>query len=134
NAHTISYHNSTKPYYVWILNNKQIHLPPPAITTLPLNHRQVTMTYIDPLHINLLANYDHFLVTEEDANQLPTNPSLDTNTWRYDAKFSSRPNPSDTVNHFSLFDHLKHLLSQDPKLKLIVLGGGHVLLLLVNTT
>ena len=123
-----------KRYYAWLLNDKQIDLPAAAIGSLPLNHRQVTMTYSDPLHSNLLANYDHFLVTEEDANQLPTNPSLDTNTWRYDAKFSSRPNPADTVNHFSLFDHLKHLLSQDPKLKLIGLGGGLDIWLFRNTT
>ena len=123
-----------KSYYAWLLNDKQIDLPAAAIGSLPLNHRQVTMTYSDPLHSNLLANYDHFLVTEEDANQPPTNPSLDTNTWRYDAKFSSRPNQSDTVNHFSLFDHLKHLLSQDPKLKLIGLGGGLDIWLFRNTT
>jgi hypothetical protein len=92
------------------------------------------MTYSDLLHSNLLANYDHFLITEEDANQPPTNPSLDTNTWRYDATFSSRPSPADTVNHFSQFDHLRHLLSQDPKLKLIGLGGGLDIWLFRNTT
>src|SRR5439155_22159926 len=123
-----------KSYYAWLLNDKQIDLPAAAIGSLPLNHRQVTMTYSDPLHSNLLANYDHFLITEEDANQAPTNPSLDTHTWRYDPKFSSRANPADTDNHFSLFDHLKHLLSQDPKLKLIGLGGGLDIGLFRNTT
>ncbi len=123
-----------KRYYAWLLSDKQIDLPAVALGSLPLNHGQVTMKHSDPQHSNLLANYDHFLVTEEDANQPPTNPSLDTNTWRYDAKFSSRPNPSDTVNHFSLFDHLKHLLSQDPKLKLIGLGGGLDIWLFRNTT
>jgi serine/threonine protein kinase len=123
-----------KSYYAWLLNDRQIDLPAAAIGSLPLNHRQVTMTYSDPLHSNLLANYDHFLITEEDANQPPTNPSLDTNTWRYDATFSSRPSPADTVNHFSQFDHLRHLLSQDPKLKLIGLGGGLDIWLFRNTT
>lgn len=113
-----------KRYYAWLLNDQEIDLPAVAIGPLPLNHRQVTLTYSDPQHNNLLANYGHFLITEEDSSQPPTNPSLDTNTWRYSAVFSTRANPADTTNHFSLFDHLRHLLSQDPKLKLVGLGGG----------
>ncbi len=113
-----------KRYYAWLLNDQQIELPAVAIGPLPLNHQQVTMTYRDPQHNNLLANYNRFLITEEDAQQPPTNPSLDTNTWRYNAVFSITPNPADKANHFSLFDHLRHLLSQDPKLKRVGLGGG----------
>jgi serine/threonine protein kinase len=123
-----------KRYYAWLLNDLQLDLPAVAIGPLPLIHRQVTMTYSDLQHNNLLANYGHFLVTEEEANQPPTNPSLDTNTWRYSAVFSTRPNPADTVNHFSLFDHLRHLLSQDPKLKLVGLGGGLDIWLFRNTS
>ncbi len=122
-----------KRYYAWLLNDLQIDLPVVAIGPLSLVHRQVTMTYSAPQHNNLLANYGHFLVTEEDANQPPINPSLDTNTWRYSATFSTRPNPADAVNHFSLFDHLRHLLSQDPKLKLVGLGGGLDIWLFRNT-
>ena len=125
---------SGKRYYAWLLNDQQIDLPAVAIGPLLLNHRQVTMTYSDPQHNNLLANYDRFLITEEDANQQPTNPSLDTNTWRYYAVFSTTPNPADTVNHFSLLNHLRHLLSQDPKLKLVGLGGGLDIWLFRNTT
>ncbi|HLZ81625.1 MAG TPA: protein kinase [Ktedonobacteraceae bacterium] len=123
-----------KRYYAWLLNDREIDLPAVAIGPLPLIHRQVTMTFSDPQHNNLLANYGHFLVTEEEANQPPTNPSLDINTWRYSAVFSTRPNPADTVNHFSLFDHLRHLLSQDPKLKLVGLGGGLDIWLFRNTS
>ena len=94
------------------------------IGALSLNHGQVTMTYIDPQHSNLLANYGHFLVTEEDTNPSPITPSLNTTTWRYSAAFSTTPNPADTVNHFSLLDHLRHLLAQDPKLMKVGLGGG----------
>ena len=123
-----------KRYYAWLLNDQQLDLPAIAIGPLALNHRQVTMTYSDPQHSNLLTNYSHFLITEEDANQPPTNPSLDTNTWRYSAVFSTKPNPADTTNHFSLLDHLRHLLSQDPKLKLVGLGGGLDIWLFRNTT
>jgi eukaryotic-like serine/threonine-protein kinase len=123
-----------KRYYAWLLNEQQIELPAVAIGALPLNHQQITMTYKDPQHSNLLANYDRFLITEEDANQSPANPSLDTNTWRYDDIFSTKPNTADTVNHFSLYDHLRHLLSQDPKLKLVGLGGGLDIWLYRNIT
>ena len=75
------------------------------------------------MHNNLLANYGHFLVTEEDASPPPITPSLDITTWRYSAAFPTTPNPADTVNHFSLLDHLRHLLAQDPKLKAVGSGG-----------
>jgi len=123
-----------KRYYAWLLNDLQIDLPAVAIGPLPLDHQEVTMTYRDPQDNNLLANYGHFLITEEEASQPPTNPSLDINTWRYSAVFSTRANPADTTNHFSLFDHLRHLLSQDPKLKLVGLGGGLDIWLFRNTT
>ena len=86
-----------KRYYAWLLNEQQIELPAVALGPLPLDHREVTMTYSDPQHNNLLAHYSRFLVTQEDANPPPTGPSLDTNTWRYNAVFSTTPNPADTV-------------------------------------
>ncbi len=121
-------------YYAWLLNDHQINLPAVALGSLPLNHGQVTMTYSDPQHNNLLASYSRFLITEEDANQPPTNPSLDTNTWRFYAVFSTTPNPADTVDHFSLLDHLRHLLAQDSMGMDMGLGGGLDIWLFRNTT
>ena len=80
-----------KSYYAWLLNANQASLPAVSIGALPLNHGQVTMTYVDPQHSNLLANYGHLLVTEEDANPSPITPSLDTTTWRYSAAFPTTP-------------------------------------------
>lgn len=122
-----------KRYYAWLLNDHQTDLPAIALGSLPLNHGRVTMTFNSPQHNNLLADYGRFLITEEDANPPPTNPSLDANTWSYYAVFSTTPNPADTVNHFNLIDHLRHLLSQDPKLKLVGLGGGLDIWLYRNT-
>jgi len=122
-----------KRYYAWLLNDQQVDLPSVALGPLPLNHQRVTMTYSDPQHNNLLASYGHFLITEEDANPPPTIPSLDINTWRYSAVFSTTANPLDTVNHFSLLDHFRHLLSQDPKLNHVGLGGGLDIWLFRNT-
>lgn len=113
-----------KLYYAWLLDENQTNLPAVALGALHLNHEQVTMMYKDPNHNNLLANYGQFLVSEENASPSPITPSLDTTTWRFTASFPTTPNPSDSVNHFSLLDHLRHLLAQDPKLQSVGLGGG----------
>jgi hypothetical protein len=123
-----------KSYYAWLVNETQAGLPAVAIGALPLNHGQVTMTYIDPQHSNLLANYGHLLLTQEDTNPPPVTPSLDATTWRYSAAFPTTPNPADTTNHFSLLAHLRHLLSQDPKLAGVGLGGGLDIWLFKNVT
>jgi serine/threonine protein kinase len=123
-----------KSYYAWLLSNQQINLPAILLGSLPLNHGQVTMLYVNPVHDNLLANYNHFLITEENANPAPINPSLDSSTWRYSASFSTVPNPTDLLDHFSLYDHLRHLLAQDPKLKLAGLTGGLDIWLYRNTS
>ena len=125
---------SGNSYFAWLLNNHQNDLPAIPLGPLSLNHGQISMTYIDPQHTNLLSIYNHFLITEENANPPPVNPSLDTSTWRYAATFSTVPNPTDTANHFSLYDHLKHLLSLDPKLNRVGLPEGLDIGLYRNTT
>jgi serine/threonine protein kinase len=124
-----------KLYYAWLLDANQTNLPDLALGPLPPpTHGQVTMMYQDPQHNNLLANYSHFLVTEEDASPPPITHSLDSNTWRYSAAFSTTANPADTVHHFSVLDHLRHLLAQDPKLHDVGLGGGLDIWLFRNVT
>ncbi len=123
-----------KSYYAWLLNDHQTNVPAIALGSLTVDHGHATKTYSNPSHDNLLANYSRFLITEEDANQPPTNPSPDTSTWLYYAFFSVVPNPNDTENHFSLLDHLRHLLSEDPKLQKVGLTGGLDIWLFGNTT
>ncbi|HLJ32373.1 MAG TPA: protein kinase [Ktedonobacteraceae bacterium] len=119
-----------KNYYAWLLDDRQNPLPAVALGSLPLNHGQVTLTYRDPQHNNLLYNYGHFLITEESANPQPTAPSLDPNTWRYYAIFSTAISPG---AKYSLLDHLRHLLAQDPTLNALGLGGGLDIWLFRNT-
>jgi hypothetical protein len=123
-----------KLYYAWLLEVNQTNLPAVALGALHLNLEQVPMMYKDPNHNNLLANYGQFLVTEENASPPPITPSLDTTTWRFSAAFPTTPNPADSVNHFSLLDHLRHMLAQDPKLKAVGLGGGLDIWLFRNVT
>jgi serine/threonine protein kinase len=125
---------SGKKYYAWLMaNSGQSDIPALALGPVTSDHGHVTMTYSGALHTNLLASYSRFLITEEDASQQPVNPSLDTNTWQYYASFSTAANPADPL-HFSLYNHLQHLLSQDPKLKAQGLAGGLDIWLYKNTT
>lgn len=121
-----------KSYYGWLWNSKQSSPIFLALGSLPLNHGQVTMTYTDPNDNNLLATYNSFLVTEESTNPAPTVPSTDTSTWRYYAAFATTPNPTDP-EHFSVYDHLQHLLALDPKLAKVNLSGGLDIWLFRNT-
>jgi hypothetical protein len=116
-----------KSYYVWLLpdTDTESNVLPLLLGTLATQDGQATLDYSgDAFHTNLLSKYSRFLITMEDANSQPVNPSLDATTWVYSAIFSHTANPQDTTNHFSLVDHLRHLLSQDPKLAKVNLVGG----------
>jgi hypothetical protein len=78
----------------------------------------------DAVHTNLLASISRILITEEDAAITPLSPSLDQGTWKYMAELPQAPDPRDAVNHFSMLDHLRALLVQDPNLKAANLPGG----------
>jgi hypothetical protein len=123
-----------KSYYAWLLSEHPTDVPAIALGPLTVDNGRVTKTYTDPNHNNLLANYARLLITEENAGQIPVNPSLDMTTWRYYDVFSRTPNPNDIENHFTVLDHLRHLLAQDPKLLKAGLIGGLDIWLFRNTT
>lgn len=120
-----------KSYYAWLLSDQE---SVQVALGLGVLSPQLTLTYNDPQHNNLLANYNHLLITEESTNPAPTSPSPDTGAWVYSSAFSTTKNPQDTVNHFSLYDHLRHLLSSDPKLAKVGLNGGLDIWLYRNTS
>jgi serine/threonine protein kinase len=123
---------SGKRYYGW-LTSSGTDLPI-ALGPLSVNHGKIVTTYTDPNHNNLLAHYGRFLITEENANQQPTNPSLDAeHDWRYYSEFSTVPSQTDP-SRFNVLDHLRHLLAQDPKLEKVGLQGGLSVWLFRNTT
>src|SRR5256712_13595874 len=62
---------------------------------------------------------------------MPVNPFLDARTWRYYGAIYQLPSPKD-ANHFSLLDHLRHLLVQAPELTVLGLPGGLSIWLLRN--
>jgi eukaryotic-like serine/threonine-protein kinase len=123
-----------KSYYVWLLSDSKTQALPLLLGTLPVQNGEATLTYPgDSHHTDILASYSRFLVTEEDANTPPVNYTLDKSAWIFGAAFSEQPNPLDTLDHFSLLNHLRHLLAQDPKLKAAGLVGGLDIWLFRNT-
>ncbi|GAC1497284.1 MAG: hypothetical protein NVS2B12_01590 [Ktedonobacteraceae bacterium] len=124
-----------KGYYAWMIADTDAtsDASPLGLGSLVVRDGKVSKTFVDPQNNDLLSRYSRFLVTEEDASTPPTNPSLDTANWRYAAVFSRIPNLDDVVHHYSVLDHLRHLLAQDPTLKSVGLQGGLDIWLFRNT-
>ncbi len=110
-------------YYAWLLNDKTQQWNPIALGALTVNNGTAVLSYVDPQHTNLLASNSRFLVTEESAASAPLTPSLNSSAWRYYAEFSQVPDPNNP-KHYSLYDHIRHLLSADPNVEETGLSGG----------
>ena len=125
---------SGKSYYAWLLNDKNLDWKPIYLGQLAYNNGTLNLFYAgDAIHSNLLATNSRFLVTEEDASATPTSPSLDPHAWVYYAEFSQiKPVPTDPKS-YSLYDHIRHLLADDPKVKAAGLTGGLDIWLYRNT-
>lgn len=123
-----------KSYYAWLLNDKTLDWKPIYLGQLAFNNGTLSLFFPgDAVHSNLLATNSRFLITEEDASAPPSSPSLDPNTWVYYAEFSQiKPIPTNPKS-YSVYDHIRHLLSDDPKVKAAGLTGGLDIWLYRNT-
>ncbi|HEX6479245.1 MAG TPA: protein kinase [Ktedonobacteraceae bacterium] len=122
-----------KNYYAWLLNDKTLEWKPILLGQLTVNNGVINFAYPGDLqHSNLLATNSRFFITEEDAGSSPVNPSLNSGTLLYYAGFSQTPDPTN-AKHYSLYDHIRHLLSDDPKVKAAGLSGGLDIWLYRNT-
>src|SRR6266536_2192829 len=114
-----------KSYYGWLLgdaNQSDVSWVP--LGELRVNQGSVYSLYPgDSAHTNLLNDMSRFVLTEADASTAPTSPLIDLSTWRYYGEIYQVPSVKDP-NHFSLLDHLRHLLVQAPELKALGLPGG----------
>lgn len=122
-----------KGYYAWLLNAKSQSWLPIALNTAPLivNNGTLTLAYAgDAQHSDLLATNSRFLITEGDIATPPLNP--DAASLVYYAAFSEVQHPFGTEK-FSLYDHLRHLLANDPKVAAVGLTGGLDIWLYRNT-
>jgi len=116
NLHNIAAPSSGRSYFAWLMSDSsQVEGPTILLGKLPFNNG--TITYIFPgdgQHTNLLATYSRFLITEEDANATPLVPSPDKTQWKY---YAAIPQTIPSGKTFSLLDHLRHLLTNDPDLQ-----------------
>jgi hypothetical protein len=114
-----------KSYYAWILSDKnQSESAPILLGRLAVNHGNVHYLYTgDQRHTNLLAVVSRFLITEDSTNTPSNNPLIDTSTWRYYGEIPQTPSSLDKL-HFSMLDHLRHLLVESPELRIRGLHGG----------
>jgi serine/threonine protein kinase len=122
-----------KSYYAWLLGDKNLSdVPWISLGTVSVTQGNVHFLYPgDTAHTNLLNNMSRFVLTEDDANAAPENPLLDQSAWRYYGEIYQSPSAKD-VNHFSLLDHLRHLVVQAPELASLGLQGGLSIWLLRN--
>jgi eukaryotic-like serine/threonine-protein kinase len=131
--HNIAPPTPGKSYYAWLLSDTNQS----DVTWIPLGPLRVTQGKVHVLypgqstHTNLLLGYSRLLITQEDASAPSVNPVLNPATWRYYGEIYQLPSPKD-VNHFSLLDHLRHLLVQAPELAVLGFPGGLSIWLLRN--
>ncbi len=114
-----------KSYYAWLLGDiGQPEASPIFLGRVPVAHGTVHFLYTgDTHHANLLGLASRFLITEDNTHSPSSDPLLDQSIWRYYDAISQTPNPADAL-HFSLLDHLRHLLVESPELAIRGLHGG----------
>ncbi|GHO98330.1 hypothetical protein KSF_083780 [Reticulibacter mediterranei] len=123
-----------KMYYAWLLGDQlQNEGSITALGPLTVNHGTSHLLYTgNESHTNLLASRSRILVTQEDASAPPSIYTPDYQSWLYYAKLPQASSPADQL-HFSMLDHLRHLLSESPELKRRNLHGGLDMWFLRNT-
>ena len=123
-----------KSYYAWLLNDITLQSNALLLGQLTVKNGAVDFSFPgDALHSNLLATNSRFLITEENASTPPVNPSLDPATYSYYAEFSQKKPIPNNPTSYSLYDHIRHLLADDPKVKAAGLTGGLDIWLYRNT-
>jgi hypothetical protein len=123
--HSVPAPTSGNSYYAWLLSdNSQGDSTVIPLGRLAISQGNIHFLYSgDAQHTNLLAITSRFLITEEPTTPAPISPSPDYSTWRFYGEISQTPDPRD-ANHYSLLDHLRHLLASDPLLNEMELPGG----------
>jgi len=111
-------------YYAWLLpDQSDTQMKPLLLGKLIVVGGQAQLTYQHPTHENLLTLWSRFMVTEQASQVQSVFPSNDPATWKDTGSIPDLPTPGDE-KHYSLLDHLRHLLAQDPTLQEIGLTGG----------
>ena len=105
-------------YYAWLLpDTGKGLLQSTLLGQLTVDHAAIHFHYGGgQQHTDLFANTSRLLITEEDAANPPRTPSLDQHRWRYYGAIPHNPNPAGSMDHSSLLDHIRSLLSGTPSM------------------
>lgn len=114
-----------KSYYAWLLGDVNTSESAPiALGRLAVQRGAIHLLYTgNQKHANLLGFISRFLITEDDTRNPASDPLLNQSTWRYYAVIPQTSSPEDKL-HFSMLDHLRHLLVESPELTIRGLHGG----------
>jgi hypothetical protein len=107
---------------VWLLPDVADHATLPLLLGT-LQRGQTEIRYASSTHQNLLIHYSRVLITEQPAHTSAMMPPQNTKVWQATGAFPIIPAANDE-NHFTLLDHLRHLLAADPTLQDNGLPGG----------
>jgi serine/threonine protein kinase len=123
-----------KAYYAWLLADRVLNeFMMTPLGQLRVDSGNVHLFYEGTAqHTNLLAIRSRILITQEDANVQPSIYSPDYSNWIYYAQLPQAASPKDKL-HFSMLDHMRHLLSESPELQIRGLHGGLDMWFLRNT-
>jgi eukaryotic-like serine/threonine-protein kinase len=134
---TLSLHSLTTPqagmdYFAWLMPDQRDGTASPLLLgRLSVNAGNAALEYDSPAHTNLLAQYSGVRIIEQPANGDPSSPSSDPKTWRWEGWIPNKQTPGDE-SHYSLLDHLRHLLAKDPTLQENGIAGGLVTWMMQN--
>ncbi len=113
-----------KSYFAWLRSDANMSDGSVILLgQLTVSHGSARLVYTDAQHTDLLVQMSRVLITEEDASLIPTVPSLDSSAWHFAGGLSQEPAPNDQ-KHYSLLDHVRHLLAAEPSLEARGLHGG----------
>ncbi len=121
-------------YYAWLLgDSSSTEQAPIPLGRLTVARGSVHLLYSgNGQHTNLLGFISRFLIIEDDSHNPTGDPLLNQSSWRYYAAIPQIPAPADKL-HFSMLDHLRHLLVESPELTIRGLRGGLAFWLNRNT-
>lgn len=119
---------SDQSYYVWLVTHDD-SIPPVQWSLTAHNGSLSPPTFISSQHQNLLTPLPYlFLITLQNGNTRV--PSFNANQRLY---YAIIPQIKSPVDHYSVVDHLNHLLTDDPNLDNLQMRFGLRYWLLKNT-
>ncbi len=132
--HNIPIPDPGKSYYAWLLSDKnQTPMTVISLGVIFVNHGYIHFHYPgDQNHTNLIALTSRLLITEENGQSVPKQPTSDVRMWRYYAEIPQRPFVVGK-QRTSALNAMRALLYDESSLNALGIHGGSNIRLLRNT-